>query len=263
MAKARALIAGDGCSACVSLQANLQALGLVADIFDSCRPIEIFQKCRSGVDNAESEYSFLFVGVRWVLAGGHDFASEMRNHRQSCSSPAVIGIVPRDQPAITKRCLDMGMADVIAAPFYLDALYESICSIPNSRDPETHKETGSSSKLDPCLDNLVELHDGLMLSQDFPAPAPAQSQHRHSEPISAAKQDPAISAVIQGPAVQQVDGPATIWQISAHLSSCIAQKPARNASIDIVRQLPWTSEEVVLPEPDTWALPANRSDCIA
>ena len=239
--RARALIAGDGSAACVSLQANLQILGLIVDVVDGCLPIDILQKCQ-----AASGYTLLFVGVDWVLAGGHDFASEMRNRRQSCSSPAVIGIVPRDQPAIAKRCLDMGMADVIAAPFYLDALYESICSTSNGRDTAFFKETESEPKLDHCVDNLVDMHDGLTLLQDI------ASKHEHPEPIFAAKQDPAL---------QQVDSSSSAWPLSVSISSCIAQKTTRNASLDIFRQPTLTSEEVVLP--DTWALPANRNHCIA
>jgi CheY-like chemotaxis protein len=240
----RALIVDDGSGARISLQASLQALGLVAEVADGSRPTDLLQQCCAAMDNAELKYAFVFVGIHWALSRGQEFASEMRGRRQTCNVPAVIGMIARDQPAIAKLCLDMGMADVITEPFPLDALYESVCSMPNVHPPEMRQRAGSAWSPFPGFDDLVEIHDGLILMHE-------PSQPEHSEAILESRL-----------CRSQKEGDSSPFRPSASQSLCIAQKPASKASIDIFSHPPLASEEEVVLS-DTWALPANRNHCVA
>ena len=149
------------------LQECLCAPGILVHVIAHCGLTEFMQFAMSRVNY--EKYAVIFVDAELALSSQRDWTSELRTPRATHNLPPLVGVVDRDQPAHTKSCIDIGVADLVSEPFCADAMYECICTLPTYQAPSNPDEleticTKANRLSCSSADELTDFHDGLVLS---------------------------------------------------------------------------------------------------
>jgi CheY-like chemotaxis protein len=119
MPKTRIVICGNEVGACAALQQKLQILGFIADA------VQLDHSTAPAGCSSDYAVGFLVIPCEKKI----DLAAEVAQMKKITDCPWIVGVVPSNQAAMKKKCLECGMEDAIDSPFHLDSLYECICSL--------------------------------------------------------------------------------------------------------------------------------------